>query len=218
MDVKLTTQGTETMLAIGRIAYGRRQLGFFDNGVTAGSGSWGECLTGELGHKSSGVINQLVKLGLFDTSKDYNGTWFELTELGVKVALELAGAEAAEINAALVAQEAQVDADHAEALELNDGPVGQAATGRARARRIEARREATYRTENTRRDRMAQDRMDAAHAEALERNVELGMVLLVKTNQHPVTNTQIVARLVYLTDHPRATLDEVRQAIGIPGY
>jgi hypothetical protein len=60
--------------------------------------------------------------------------------------------------------------------------------------------------------------VEADHAEALDRNIELDIILSVKTNQHPVTNTQIVARLVYLTDHPRATLDEVRQAIGIPGY
>lgn len=107
----LTAKGRETMTSIGRIAFGGRELGFFDDGVAAGSGSWGECLTGELGHRSAGVINRLAKLGLFDVSHDVNGAWFSLTELGAEVALLLA-APAAEAAPVAEASAEPVEAGH----------------------------------------------------------------------------------------------------------
>jgi hypothetical protein len=94
----LTEKGRHTMTAIGGLAFGNCSLSFFDDGVTVGSGSWGECLTGELGHKSSGVLVGLVKRGLlasYSYEEDGDGTWYELTDLGVAVALELAKPEEA---------------------------------------------------------------------------------------------------------------------------
>ena len=83
----LTAKGLATMTAIGN-----GELSYFDDGIVANSGIWGECLTGELGHKSSGVIVQLVKQGMFTTSEsseDNDGTWYSLTELGAEVANSL---------------------------------------------------------------------------------------------------------------------------------
>lgn len=83
----LTPKGRDAMQAIGR-----RKVSFFDQGIEEGSGSWSECLVADLGHRSSGVIVQLAELGLFDTSwhGKPDGTWYELTDLGAKVAKALA--------------------------------------------------------------------------------------------------------------------------------
>lgn len=85
---QLTAKGRETMDAVGR-----GWTSFFDNGICEYSGIWGDNLTGELGHKSSGVINQLVKLGLFYVSPmqdDDPSNWYSLTKLGADVANYLA--------------------------------------------------------------------------------------------------------------------------------
>lgn len=87
---KLTAKGRETMLAVGQ-----HKLSFFDEGIVEGGGIWGENLTGELGHKSSGVINRLQKLGLWETSNNGpDGMWWSLTALGAAVANVLAAPEA----------------------------------------------------------------------------------------------------------------------------
>jgi hypothetical protein len=83
--VMLTLKGRYAMQAIGE-----RRLSFFDNGIEQGSGSWGECLTGELGHRSSGVLGGLVKQRLLTSSQEDHGSWYELTELGAAVAKKLA--------------------------------------------------------------------------------------------------------------------------------
>lgn len=83
---QLTAKGRETMEAIGL-----RKLSFFDEGIVAGSGSWGGNLAGEMGHKSSGVINRLRDMGLFETDDvEDDDMWWTLTELGAAVANELA--------------------------------------------------------------------------------------------------------------------------------
>jgi hypothetical protein len=85
---QLTAKGRETMDAVGR-----GWTSFFDNGIVEYSGIWGDNLTGELGHKSSGVINQLVKLGLFYSTpmgEDDPSNWYSLTALGADVANYLA--------------------------------------------------------------------------------------------------------------------------------
>lgn len=87
----LTAKGTETMKAVGL-----GQLSFFDDGVVEGSGIWGEILTAEMSHKSSGVLNRLKDLDLWETSEDFEanaGDWWALTALGAEVALLLAGVE-----------------------------------------------------------------------------------------------------------------------------
>ena len=100
---KLTAKGFDTMTAVAN-----HQLSFFDDGIVAGSGIWGECFVNEMGHKSSGVINQLVKLGLFDLSTTEDGSWYSLTELGVEVAQRLAApAEEEEEEEAEVEAEAE---------------------------------------------------------------------------------------------------------------
>ena len=89
---KMTVKGLDAMKAIGN-----HETSFFDNGIVAGSGIWGECLVDELGHKSSGVVNQLEKLGLFtsydnsDSGSADAGKWWELTALGADVANYLSG-------------------------------------------------------------------------------------------------------------------------------
>lgn len=83
---KLTAKGRDTMQAVGAW-----QGSFFDDGCAEGSGIWAECFMNEMGHKSSGVINQLAKLGLFSRVDDETGVWFALTTLGVEVATALAG-------------------------------------------------------------------------------------------------------------------------------
>jgi hypothetical protein len=86
---QLTDKGRETMRAVGA-----HETSFFDNGIVAHSGIWGDNLTGELGHASSGVINRLAKLGLFDASPadvDDPAMWWSLTELGADVANYLSG-------------------------------------------------------------------------------------------------------------------------------
>lgn len=101
----LTKAGRATMLAVGR-----GQLSYFDEGIIEGSGIWGECLTGEMGHKSSGVVNRLAKVGLWDVTIDresQDGAWWSLTALGAAVANHLAAeadaADAAEAVAEIVA-------------------------------------------------------------------------------------------------------------------
>jgi hypothetical protein len=73
-------------------AVGNRKLSFFDEGIVEGGGIWGACLTGELGHKSSGVINRLSALGLWDVQAEDgdDGSWWSLTALGAAVANALA--------------------------------------------------------------------------------------------------------------------------------
>lgn len=81
---KLTRKGLETMHAIGA-----GHTSFFDNGIVEDSGIWGDNLTGELGHLSSGVINQIAKLGLLeshDHGSDEASNWWTLTALGADVA------------------------------------------------------------------------------------------------------------------------------------
>lgn len=90
---QLTDKGRATMLAVGQ---GR--LSFFDDGIVENSGIWGECLTGELGHKSSGVVNRLARLGLWNVTHDLasdDGAWWDLTALGAAVANTLADEAAA---------------------------------------------------------------------------------------------------------------------------
>lgn len=86
---QLTAKGRETMTSVGRC-----ELSFFDEGIVENSGIWGECLCSEMGHKSSGVVNQLKKLGLWLTSpggEDDDSDWWSLTALGADVANYLAG-------------------------------------------------------------------------------------------------------------------------------
>jgi hypothetical protein len=85
----LTDKGRDTMRAIGN-----RETSFFDNGIVTDSGIWGDNLTGELGHKSSGVINRLRAVGLLEShpqSGDDPSDWWTLTALGADVANYLAG-------------------------------------------------------------------------------------------------------------------------------
>lgn len=88
---KLTAKGRELMTAVGK-----GEFSFFDEGIVAHSGIWGECMAQEMGYSNpksaSGVMNGTKKLGLWETGVDAeDGTWWELTELGAAVALELAG-------------------------------------------------------------------------------------------------------------------------------
>lgn len=87
---QLTAKGRETMRAVGA-----GELSYFDEGIVEYSGIWGECLTGEMGHKSSGVINRLRDLGLWTVSDGEVNTdesmWWALTALGADVANYLAG-------------------------------------------------------------------------------------------------------------------------------
>lgn len=80
----LTAKGRETMTAVGNWTGS-----WFDAGCTAGSGIWAEAFMNEMGHKSTGVINRLRDLGLFESGMDEDGVYFSLTELGVEVAEEL---------------------------------------------------------------------------------------------------------------------------------
>jgi hypothetical protein len=85
--VQLTPLGLECMTAIGQC-----RTSYFDEGIVEGSGIWETCLMEELGHNSSGVINQLVKIGLL-TSNHYPGeteNWVALTSAGAEVAVSLA--------------------------------------------------------------------------------------------------------------------------------
>jgi hypothetical protein len=87
---KLTKQGRESMEAIGR-----GQVSFFDGGIKEDEGSWGQVLTGDLGHKSSGVLNGLKRQGLFENHGQQGdnidaGDWWVLTALGAAVANHLA--------------------------------------------------------------------------------------------------------------------------------
>lgn len=85
----LTDKGRETMRAVGA-----GETSFFDSGIVEHSGIWGDNLTGELGHKSSGVINRLRAVGLFEShpqSGDEPSDWWTLTALGADVANYLAG-------------------------------------------------------------------------------------------------------------------------------
>lgn len=85
----LTDKGRDTMRAVGA-----GETSFFDNGIVEHSGIWGDNLTGELGHKSSGVVNRLAKLGLFTTHEatgDDPSNWWALSALGADVANYLAG-------------------------------------------------------------------------------------------------------------------------------
>lgn len=90
----LTELGRYTMTAIGE---GR--VSWFDDGIVEGSGIWGECLSSEMGHNSSGVVNRLVKAGLFNSHIDSDGNWLSLTALGADVANELARKDEAETPA-----------------------------------------------------------------------------------------------------------------------
>jgi hypothetical protein len=84
----LTVKGRDAMKQIGL-----GKVSFFDGGIVEGEGSWGGILTDDLGHKSSGVLNRLAALGLFETgpSDDSNaGGWWMLTALGADVANTLA--------------------------------------------------------------------------------------------------------------------------------
>jgi len=89
---KLTAKGRELMTSIGK-----QELSFFDNGVTAGSGSYGEVIAGDFGfanpRSAAGVLGGLVKQGLMtaDEAEGDGGLWYELTELGAEVANHLAG-------------------------------------------------------------------------------------------------------------------------------
>lgn len=90
----LTAKGRDAMTQIGL-----GNVSFFDGGVIEGEGSWGGCLVDDLGHKSSGVLNRLLALGLFDhtdadVQDDQNaGGWWTLTALGADVANTLAKEE-----------------------------------------------------------------------------------------------------------------------------
>jgi hypothetical protein len=86
---QLTAKGRETMRAVGN-----RETSYFDEGIVKDSGIWGECLTSELGHRSSGIINRLRDLGLWEASEqqgDDPSMWWSLTALGADVANYLAG-------------------------------------------------------------------------------------------------------------------------------
>lgn len=83
---KLTPQGIVVMTTI---ADGK--ISFFDAGLTAGSGSWGEVLAKEDGIKP-GVLTGLAKQGLLvagEAGDEGAGKWWELTELGAAVANQL---------------------------------------------------------------------------------------------------------------------------------
>lgn len=87
----LTPKGRDAMTQIGL-----GKVSFFDGGIIEGEGSWGGCLVDDLGHKSSGVLNRLLTLGLFEHTDaaeqdDQNaGGWWTLTALGADVANTLA--------------------------------------------------------------------------------------------------------------------------------
>lgn len=86
---QLTAKGLDTMQAIAN-----GETSFFDSGLVEDSGIWGDNLTGELGHKSSGVINRLVTLGLLGSwaaDADDPSNWYFLTSLGADVANFLNG-------------------------------------------------------------------------------------------------------------------------------
>lgn len=81
---KLTAQGAPVMQSIANGDYG-----WFDNGLTEGSGIWGECI-----NEKPGVLGGLAKQGLL-TSDDPDpqagaGRWYALTALGAEVANLLA--------------------------------------------------------------------------------------------------------------------------------
>jgi hypothetical protein len=83
----LTAKGRETMTAVGNWTGS-----FFDEGCVTGSGIWGSIFVQEMGQKSSGVINRLRDLGLFEVTPDQEGEagdWWSLTSLGVDVARAL---------------------------------------------------------------------------------------------------------------------------------
>lgn len=90
----LTAKGRDAMTQIGL-----GNVSFFDGGIVEGEGSWGGCLVDDLGHKSSGVLNRLLALGLFthtdaDSQDETNaGGWWSLTALGADVANTLAKEE-----------------------------------------------------------------------------------------------------------------------------
>jgi len=135
---KLTARGRETMTAVGDW-----NGSFFDEGCTPGSGIWGSIFVQEMGQKSSGVINRLRDLGLFDVTPDQegdDGDWWSLTQLGVDVARALVletvtldrvadAIERSQEDAAETPVEADEEADKAAAVEFSAEPVEAAENG-----------------------------------------------------------------------------------------
>jgi hypothetical protein len=85
----LTKKGRTVMEALGK-----GELTFFDDGLVAGSSGWGSVISDELGlgKGASGVLNGLVKQGLFDVVPDDGdaGDGYLLTDLGAAVAQSFA--------------------------------------------------------------------------------------------------------------------------------
>lgn len=97
----LTASGKEFMTAVGM-----KRFDFFDEGIVAGSGNWGEnmswqyaSIAGKSARSVSGVMARLSTIGLWDVYLDgergSDGNWWSLTELGAAVAVRLAEQNAA---------------------------------------------------------------------------------------------------------------------------
>lgn len=93
----LTAKGQALMTQVGT-----RGFSFFDEGIVAGSGAWGEVMAGEAGPDVSstskgvaGVLSGTNKAGLWNVTpgdKEFgdDSDWWALTELGAAVALHAA--------------------------------------------------------------------------------------------------------------------------------
>lgn len=72
-------------------------MDFFDDGYRAGSGNWGSNMAAQVDFKKgsfSGVMNRLVKMGLWEVSEGDaadDSMWFALTDLGAAVVREVNG-------------------------------------------------------------------------------------------------------------------------------
>jgi hypothetical protein len=93
----LTDAGREFMRAVGK-----QSFDFFDEGIVAGSGNWGEnmswqyaAMSGRKPRSVSGIMARLSVAGLWELSDGDpdQGKWWSLTELGAAVALQLAATE-----------------------------------------------------------------------------------------------------------------------------
>jgi hypothetical protein len=89
----LTPAGKEFMLAVGM-----KRFDFFDEGIAAGSGNWGEgmswqfaAMTDRKPRSVPGIMSRLSVSGLWTISAGDpdQGNWWSLTELGAAVALKL---------------------------------------------------------------------------------------------------------------------------------
>lgn len=99
----LSDNGTRFLTLLGRQISGAdtRCMSFFDDGLAAGSGHWGEPFAQEMcglmdasRRSMGGIMARLSNLGIFNLSpqEEYgDGPWWSLTELGVSVIESLLG-------------------------------------------------------------------------------------------------------------------------------